>query len=121
MVEEGGWRGELDGDQRPAEGVEGELDASIGPGTNGEGNEIQRGEVKLKEETENGGEVCRLLSSWGCPWPHFGWSQGRRGTEEMGLGGGLIGGEKKIECSLALGAAYEARGWRPRAATSVSA
>jgi hypothetical protein len=40
MVEEGSWRGELDGDQRPAEGVEGELDASIGPRTNGEGNEI---------------------------------------------------------------------------------
>jgi hypothetical protein len=78
--------------------------------------------VKLKEETEEGGEVCRLLSSWGCPRPHFGWSRGRRGREEMGLGGGSIGWEeKKIECSLALGAAYEARGWRPRAATSVSA
>jgi hypothetical protein len=78
--------------------------------------------VKLKEETENGGEVCRLLLSWGCSRPHFGWSQGRRGTEEMGLGGGSIGREeKKIECSLALGAAYEARGWRPHVATSVSA
>jgi hypothetical protein len=40
----------------------------------------------------------------------------------MGLGGGSIGREeKKIECALPLGAAYEARGWRARAATSVSA
>jgi hypothetical protein len=35
-------RKELDGDQRPAEGVDGEVDASVGPGTNGERVEIQR-------------------------------------------------------------------------------
>jgi hypothetical protein len=33
--------------------------------------------VKLKEETEEGGEVCRLLSSWGCPRPHSGGGKDR--------------------------------------------
>jgi hypothetical protein len=53
---------ELEGDLWRAEGVDGELDASIGPGTNGEGNEIQRGEVKLKEETEEREEVCSVVA-----------------------------------------------------------
>jgi hypothetical protein len=37
-----GLRGVLDGEQRRAEGVDDELDASIGPGKNGEGDEIPR-------------------------------------------------------------------------------